>query len=163
MTVVDYAVLVIIVLSVVLSVWRGMVREVLALVAWVVAFLLAQHYAAPVAALLPDAIPGPSLKMLAGFCIVFLSVLLMMTLVAIGLAQLLRSAGLGPLDRALGGVFGLLRGCLIVLVLVIAVGLTSLPRQPAWRNAMFSAPLEAAALQIRPWLPDALGKRISYD
>jgi membrane protein required for colicin V production len=53
MTVVDYAVLAIVALSVLISVWRGAAREILALGAWVLAFLAAQAYAAPVAAYLP--------------------------------------------------------------------------------------------------------------
>jgi membrane protein required for colicin V production len=163
MTAFDYAVLAIIGLSVLLSVWRGALRELLALAGWVVAFVLAQRYAVAVALLLPDSIPAPELKLLAAFAIVFFSVLLLMSLLAIGLVQLIRAVGLSPLDRALGALFGLARGLLIVLVLVLAAGLTTLPRQAAWRDAMFSAPFEAAAIAVKAWLPAEFARRVSYD
>jgi membrane protein required for colicin V production len=46
---------------------------------------------------------------------------------------------------------------------VLLAGMTSLPRQEVWRNAMFSAPLEAFAADVKPWLPEGLSKRISYE
>jgi membrane protein required for colicin V production len=66
-------------------------------------------------------------------------------------------------DRVLGAVFGMLRGMLVVLILVLLGGLTALPRQPVWRDAMLSPPLEAAALTAKLYLPSELSKRIGYD
>jgi membrane protein required for colicin V production len=163
MTVVDYAVLAIVGLSVLISVWRGAVREVLALAAWVIAFLAAQAYAGTVAAYLPPAIETPALRLLAGFGCVFVLVLLLTTLLAVAISVLLRSAGLGPVDRGLGAVFGLARGMLVVVILVLVCGLTTFPRTSAWRDAMLSAPLEAAAASVMPFLPYELARRISFD
>ena len=59
--------------------------------------------------------------------------------------------------------FGLARGLLIVMVLVLLAGLTALPRQPAWRDAMLSPPLEALAGALKPWLPQIVSSNISYD
>ncbi len=163
MTAFDYAVLAIVGLSIVLSVWRGAVRELLALASWVIAFLAAQAYGPAVSGYLPAALAQPSLRVLAGFVIVFVAVLVLMTLAALLLSKLIRAAGLGPVDRALGAVFGFLRGMLVVLILVLLSGLTAAPRQPAWRDAMLSAPLEAAAMAVRSYLPDELSRRISYE
>ncbi|MBI4192420.1 MAG: CvpA family protein [Betaproteobacteria bacterium] len=163
MTWFDYAVLTIIGISVLLSIIHGFVRELLALASWFVAFIAAQMYAADIAPLLPAAIPGPSLRLLAAFLAMFLMVLLVMTLAAIAASSLIRSAGLGVADRALGAVFGLVRGLAMVMVVVVLAGLTTLPRQPVWRNAMFSAPLEALANVIKVWLPYDLSKHINYE
>jgi membrane protein required for colicin V production len=163
MTLLDYAVLAVVGLSVVLSVWRGAVREVLALGAWVLAFLTAQAYAAPIAAYLPPSIENPALRLLAGFACVFVLVLVLTMLVAVAISTLLRSAGLGPVDRGLGAIFGLARGMLVVIILVLLCGLTAFPRTPAWRDAMLSAPLEAAASSVVPLLPYELARRISFD
>ena len=59
--------------------------------------------------------------------------------------------------------FGLARGVLVVMVLVLLAGLTSLPRQPVWRDAVLSDPLEAFAGTIKAWLPAELAQRITYD
>ncbi len=163
MTIFDYAVLLIVGLSILLSVMRGLVREVLALLAWVVAFWVAMTYVTDIARLLPASVPNDSVRMLAAFVILFLGALLVMSLVTMALAELVKSLGLGVMDKGLGAVFGLARGVLIVTVLVLLAGLTTLPKQAFWRSAMFSAPLEAFALSVKPWLPEDLGKRISYE
>jgi membrane protein required for colicin V production len=163
MTLVDIAVAVIVGLSVLLSLIRGLVREVLALAAWVVAFLSANLLAAPVAPWLPDVIPSEELKLMAGFICVFVAVLIAMSVLAILASKLVKSAGLGVEDRLLGGAFGLARGMLVVMVIVLLAGLTSLPRQAVWRNAVLSGPLETLAVHSKAWLPADLAQRITYE
>lgn len=162
MTWIDYAVLAIIGVSVLLSIIHGFVRELLSLASWIAAFLVAQFFAAEVAAMLPAAIPHESLRLLAGFLLVFLSVLLLSTLLAIAISSLIKHAGLGAADRMLGAVFGLVRGVAVVTVVVLMAGLTTLPSTPAWRQAMSSAPLEALANTVKVWLPSDLSKHINY-
>lgn len=163
MTAFDFAVLGIIGLSVIVSIWRGVVREVLALLSWIVAFVIAQGYAHVLAGWLPSAIANASLRLLIAFIVLFLLVLLLTALVAILTSKLVRSVGLGPVDRGVGAIFGLLRGMLAVLILVLLCGLTSVPQHPVWREAMLSPPLEAIAVSVAPLLPDELSRRISYE
>jgi len=163
MTLFDYTVLLIVGLSILLSVMRGAVREILALSSWVAAFLVANAYGVWLAAQLPAAIPGEALKLLAAFIILFLTTLLLMSLFTIALSELVKTVGLGTFDRGLGAIFGLARGLLIVMVLVLLAGLTSLPQQHFWRDAMFSSPLEALTIKAKIWLPEDFSKRLSYD
>jgi membrane protein required for colicin V production len=163
MTLFDYAVLGILGISILLSVMRGFLREVMALLSWVVALWLATIYAGEVAAMLPQSIPTQQLRLLAAYALVFFLVLLVMTLLSITIGQFLKVLGIGPWDRALGAIFGFARGMVIVLALVVMAGLTALPRQPFWRNATFSAPLEAVVSSVKPWLPEAVGKELKYE
>lgn len=163
MTLFDYAVLLIVGFSVLLSVMRGMVREILALLSWVAAFWIANTFSGQLVPMLPATIPNESLRFLAAFVILFLVTLLVMSLVTIALSEVIKNLGLKPADRMMGALFGLARGMLIVLVIVLAAGLTTLPHQPFWRNAMFSAPLEAVAQTVKPWLPEDFSKRINYE
>ena len=163
MTVFDYAVLAVIGVSILLSVMRGFLREVMALLAWVVAFWVANLFTDQLAPLLPAAIPTPALRVLAAFVLLFFGVLLLMSLLAIAVSQFLKVIGVGPWDRLLGAFFGFARGMIIVLVLVLLSGLTSLPKQPIWKNAMLSSPLEALVMQAKPWLPLELKKRLNYN
>ena len=94
MTWFDYAVLAIIGISVLLSIIHGLVRELLALASWLMAFVAAQTYVSAIAPLLPEAIPGESLRFLVAFLIVFVLVLLAMTLLASALSKLVRVGGL---------------------------------------------------------------------
>jgi membrane protein required for colicin V production len=72
------------------------------------------------------------------------------------------AVGLGFVDRALGGVLGLARGLLIVVIGVLIAGLTTLPQQDWWRRAMFAPALVDAALSLRPWLPQAWAEQLAF-
>jgi len=162
MTWFDYTVIAIVGISVVLSLIHGLVREIFSLVSWVAAFVVAQIYVTDVAQLLPPTLSNPSLRLLIGFIAVFITTLLIMTLVAIALSKLIRTAGLGFVDRALGALFGLMRGMALVMIGILVAGLTSLPHQPSWRHAMFSPQLVAVANMLKVWLPYDLEKHINY-
>ncbi|MEO7728552.1 MAG: CvpA family protein [Burkholderiales bacterium] len=162
MTWIDYAFIAIVGVSVLLSILHGFVRELLSLASWVVAFVVAQMFAGEVAPQLPAALANPSLRLFAAFLGVFLAVLVGMTLIAMVVSRLIKTAGLGFADRALGAVFGLVRGLSIVLIAVLLAGLTTLPRQPAWRHAMLSEPLVILANWVKVWLPDDMAKHINY-
>ena len=163
MTWVDYAVIAIVGISILLSVIHGLVREIMSLLSWIVAFVAAQMFAAETAALLlPASFDNASLRLLAGFAIVFIAVLIVMTLAAIAVSTLVKTAGLGLADRALGAIFGFTRGVAIVMIAVLLAGLTALPRQAAWRNAMLTEPLVSLANWVKVWLPDDMSKRITY-
>lgn len=163
MTSFDYAVLGIIGISVVLSLMRGFVRELIGLSSWVIAAWAAKSYAVDVAVMLPATVPGPGLRLVAAFIAVFFGILVIASLLAIAISELFKQVGLGWVDRALGAIFGFARGVLIVGVVVMLGGMTSLPKDPRWRNAMFSAPLEAMVMACRTWLPAEMVKHIKYD
>jgi len=163
MTVFDYTILAIVGISMLLGMMRGLVREALNLLAWVAAFWVANAYTVEIAPLLPEAIPTESVRFFAAFVVLFLGALLLTSLVTVALTELVKTLKLGAFDKGLGALFGLMRGLLVVLTLVLLAGLTSMPHQGVWRNAMFSAPLEAFAADVKPWLPEGLSKRISYD
>lgn len=162
MTIIDIAVLAIIGISIALGVLRGLVREVLALVAWVAAFLLSNFLAPEAARLLPQGMGSEEVRLLVSYVVVFIIVLVALSVLAVLASKIVKVVGLGVSDRAVGGVFGLVRGVLVVMILVLLAGLTSLPRQSAWREAALRGALEAAAGYVKAWLPADLSKRIKY-
>jgi membrane protein required for colicin V production len=163
MTWVDYVILLIIGLSLLLSFWRGAVRELFSLIGWLLAYFAATHFADDLMPWLPAAIPSESLRMLTAYVAVFAGVVLLVAVLGITLSGLLKLVGLGIFDRFGGAVIGVLRGLLIVLALTLAAGLTSLPQTPAWRNAMFSPVCEVVALGLKPLLPASLAKNIRFE
>lgn len=162
MTWLDYAILVGLVVSVAWGAWRGLVREVISVAAWVLAFLGANYFGGPLAEVLPDSVPTPELRILIGFVAVFVVILAVCTLLGQFLRKLVKIAGLGELDHVLGGMFGVARALVILLAFAIVAGLTALPRQPLWRDSVCGPPMGRAALALRPWLPQALGERLRY-
>lgn len=162
MTVFDYIVLTIIGLSILLAVMRGLTQEILALAAWVLAFFLASRYAEAATQWLPAGLQNESLRYLAAFLAIFCSVWLITAVFRITLNSFVRAAGLKTADRFLGAIFGILRGALFCLMLVIVASMTNLPKSPEWRNAMFSTVFEEAALRAKPLLPSGLASRIRF-
>lgn len=160
MTVFDYAVLAIIGFSVVVSLMRGAVREVISFLGWLVAFYVARTFSALLIPYLPEAIPTDAFKAMVAFIMTYLMVLLCVSLIAIVLSNIVKLLGLGWLDRLLGGLVGLLRGMLIVSILVMLGGMTDLPKDSRWVNAMLSPPFEAIVLAVLPWMPVSIAEHV---
>jgi membrane protein required for colicin V production len=158
----DYAILAGFAVSIAWGAWRGLVREVISIAAWVLAFLGANYFGSPLAEVMPNSVPTPELRLLIAFVIVFVVILAVCTLAGQFLRKLVKVAGLGELDHVLGGVFGVARALLILLAFSILAGLTALPRQPLWGDSVCGPPMGRAALALRPWLPQALAQRLRY-
>ena len=163
MTGFDYGVLFIIGISIIVSMMRGAVREVLAIAGWLAAFYVAKTYASQLIPLLPAEIPSEQLKTLAAFVILFLAVLLIASLLSIALSGVINKIGLNWLNRGIGAMFGFARGLLIVCVLVFLAGLTNFPKDVRWTNAMFSSPLEALVKSMLPLVPQTVAKHVKFD
>ncbi|MDH4096395.1 MAG: CvpA family protein [Betaproteobacteria bacterium] len=162
MTWLDYVVLAGVLASIGWGAWRGLVREVISVAAWVLAFLGANYFGSPLAEVLPASIPTPELRVLIAFVGVFVVILATCTLVGQFLARMVKVAGLGELDHVLGGLFGIARALVIMLAFAIVAGLTAFPRQPAWRDSVSGPPMGRAAVALKPWLPRALAERLRY-
>jgi len=161
MTGFDYAVLAVMGLSLLWALLRGFVRELVSMIGWVAAFVLSIMFTQALAVMLPESL-GPLLSSLLAFVAIFIGVWVISGLVGLVLSKLVRAVGLGWGDRFLGGLLGLVRGAVIVLLAVMLGGLTPLPHEAFWRNAMFAAPLETAVVALKPLLPDELAQRIRY-
>jgi membrane protein required for colicin V production len=158
----DYAVLGVLVLSTVWGLWRGLVREVISLAGWVIAFLAANLFAAPLAEALPQSISQPDLRVIIAFVAIFVVTLTLATLAALMLSKALKAAGLAGLDRTLGGLFGVARAILMAVAFALVAGLTSLPQHPIWKGSVSGPMLGRTAIQLKPWLPPALADRLRY-
>ena len=162
MTIFDYLVLFILISSVVISTMRGLVKEILSLVGWVAAFVVANAFGAKLAPMLPSVIPGETVKLIVAFIALFLGVRVLMGLLALAVGAVVEAAGLSLADRGLGGLFGLGRGIVIVLAGVILCGMTSIPHQAFWKDALLSPMAETGALTVKPFLPAALAQHVRF-
>ena len=162
MTVFDYIVIAVVAASVLLGIWRGVVGEIIALVAWILAFFAARWWGDEVANSVLNAISDPELRLVAAWVLVFIVVLMLMALLRLAIRGLLKALGLSPTDRLLGMIFGVARGLVIVLALVVVGSMTMAAQQKWWVEAYFSAPLETAVMAGKPWLPEEIAKRIRF-
>jgi membrane protein required for colicin V production len=161
-TIFDYLVLFVLICSVVISTLRGLVKEVLSLLGWIVAFVVANAYSETLATLLPDMIPGNVTRLIVAFIALFIGVRLLMMLLTMAMDEFIKASGLTMADRGLGSLFGVARGLVIVLAVVLLCGMTALPQQPFWRNALLSPYAETAARSIKPFLPGDFARHVQF-
>lgn len=161
-TVFDYVLMAVVLVSVVISIWRGLVREVMSVLSWIAAIWLAIRFTVPFADWLPSAITNPSARYVTAFIVIFVGAVFLLELFGVLLAKLTHAAGLAFIDRLLGAVFGALRGALLAWIFVLIAGMTAMPQQLWWRESVFAASLESSVLASRPLLPVEVAKRLKY-
>lgn len=162
MTSFDYIALAILGLSALIGLLRGIVREVLSLIAYGVAFISAVWWGPRVNDWMLAYIDNSLLRTIAAYCSIFLIVLVLIGLLNMALGALLDRAGLTPADHGLGAVFGTLRGVLIILALVGLAGYTELPKEPWWQDARTSAAAVRGFQQFKTLLPSSLAQLLPY-
>jgi membrane protein required for colicin V production len=158
----DYAILLIIALSALISVWRGFVKEALSLTALILAIWLGLSFQEPFANWLARYIEARSLQKIVAFAIIFVTTLILGGLVNYLAGQLVKKSGLSGTDRFLGVLFGLARGGLLVAILVLLAGLTELPKDAWWKDSIFIVHFQEAALWIEQFLPPATQEDIQF-
>ncbi len=129
---VDIAIAVIVVISGLISAVRGFVRETMSLIIWIAAFVVAMTFSSVVSSLLTNLIELASMRQLAAWGGLFIGTLLLGGLISFLLGKLIDSTGLGGTDKTLGLVFGVFRGLLIVLALVIMLPKAIPVEQDPW-------------------------------
>ncbi len=162
MTGFDFVLLAILGISVILGLVRGLLKEVLSLVAYACAFVAAVWWGPTVSEWLLRWIEQPFLNLAIAYLAVFVLVLLTIGLFNMTLAALIHKTGLTPADHGLGGLFGLVRGVLFVFILVILAGFTPLPNEVWWKQAMFSKPIIDVILQIKDRVPAPINSWLPY-
>jgi membrane protein required for colicin V production len=161
-TIFDYFVLFVLAASLIISLVRGLLKEMLSLASWLVAFVVANAWGAPLAALLPQAVPGEVIRLILAFVVLFIGARLLMGLLSMAVGALIEAGGLTLADRLLGAIFGLGRGLVIVLAAVILCGMTSIPQQDFWKRALLSPWAEDGARTVKPFLPAALAQHVQF-
>lgn len=157
MATLDWVVVAVLAASVLLGLWRGLVYEVLSVLNWLAAFVLAQWLAPRAAAMLPLSRAGESLQYAAGFVLVFIAALFVGGLLAWLTKKLVEAVGLRPVDRALGGIFGLVRGVVAVLAVAVVVHLTGLKDGVWWTESVTAGVATAALRGLKPVVPESFG------
>lgn len=158
----DYVIIGIIILSALIGLLRGFVREVLTLIAWIAAIWVAISFAQPLAGLLIQQISAPSLRLIAAFSALFLGTLLVAAVINHLIVRIVDKAALGGADNILGVLFGIARGVALVVLLVLLAGATPLPKDPWWKQSVLIDRFEEMALRLRAYLPPDLAQHFAF-
>jgi len=157
---VDYTIVVIIAVSVLISIFRGFVRESMSLATWILAFWLGFKYTALLADRLVPYIQNDMVRTIVGFLVLFLATLLVGGLIGYLVAQMVNKTGLSGTDRLLGMVFGATRGVLLVTVLIMVshVVLAS-DSTPAWQTqSQLWSQFGGLVIGLHKLLPDQVSR-----
>jgi membrane protein required for colicin V production len=163
MTIFDFVVILVVAASIGIGIWRGLVRELFSLASWILSFWIAMKLTHVAADWLPASVTNPGLRLVIAFIGLMLVSLLVFSLTTLLLVHLVKAAGLKSSDRMLGAFFGLVRGIVVVVILVLVGGMTTAPKEAFWRDALMSKPLAAVALWVTPWFPDEVAARVKFD
>lgn len=158
----DIVILVIVLLSAVISLARGFVREAFSLAIWVLAFWVAWSFFRDLEVPLRSLIDSPTARLGIAFGLLMIATLIVGGLINYLVIQLVERTGMSGTDRLVGMVFGTARGVVLVAVLVLLAGLTPLPTEAWWIESSLVGYFEELAYWLRELLPPELADRFRY-
>lgn len=156
----DGTLLAVLVVSVLVGLWRGLVFELMSLVGWLVAYVLAQAFSARVGEWVPVGAPDSALRHGAAFAATFIGALIAWGLLARLLRMVIRATPLTLVDRLLGAGFGFLRGMVLLMAVATVVSMTPAARSEAWQTSRGAAWLHASLQALKPLLPDSVARHL---
>jgi membrane protein required for colicin V production len=139
--------------SLLLGAWRGLVYEVMSVLGWIAAFVVAQWLAGDVARKLPMGNASETVRYAAAFAVVFIATVFAAGFLAWLTKKLVETVGLRPVDRTLGAAFGVLRGLILLLAVAVVINLTPLRTSGWWQDGTGPALATAALKGLKPALP----------
>lgn len=135
MIAVDYIILVILLISAIMGLVRGLLREAIAVITWILAIILAWTFASSLEPLLGGVLVGSPMRIWAARIIIFIGVLLLGGATSVVVAQYVRVSIFNALDKFLGLVFGILRGVLMIGAFTIVIQTLRMDQDRSWQNS----------------------------
>lgn len=158
----DLTIIIIIGLSVVISLFRGLIREVLSLLIWISAFWVAWYFVDVGAQFLDGWVDLPSARHVMAFVGLFLFVLIIGGLLNYLIGLLISKTGLASSDRFFGMFFGLIRGIVAVTALVFFIKATPLSQDPWWSKSQLAPYFSSLAEWAKNHMPDEISTYFQF-
>lgn len=159
---IDLGIIVIVLISVLISLMRGFVKEALSLTGWVLAFWISLTFSGGFARFLKTSIEDPTLRLLAAFLILFIVTLILSTVVNFFAGQMVKRTGLTGADRFIGVLFGFLRGIVLVSALVLLASLTTIPKAEWWQESSLLDVFQTLAVWFKTFLPSDVAGHFAF-
>ncbi|GGY42386.1 hypothetical protein GCM10011297_14280 [Bacterioplanes sanyensis] len=155
MAIIDWVLIAVVVISSLISLKRGFVREALSLASWIVAFVVARLFSGNLATLLEGHVDTASLRWMIAFLILFAGTVIIGALLNHLIVELVRVTGLSGTDRVFGMFFGAVRGLLILVAIVYGLQYTLVAEDAWYQQSVVIPHLETVADWARKTLPAA--------
>lgn len=155
MLAIDWAILAVLLISALISIKRGFVKEILSLISWMAAFVIARIFSGHLDVLLVQWIQTPSARYGAAFGILFAVTLIIGSMLNHLVGELVRATGLAGTDRMFGIVFGVTRGLIMVTAAVYGLQMTAFSQDPWWLESNLIPHFELMVSWSKNILPGA--------
>jgi membrane protein required for colicin V production len=152
----DFTIVGLILVSVLISLVRGFVRESISLLTWLIAFGVAYKFCNPLGNLFLNYIKTPSIRVVIGFIILFVLILILGGVINFLISELVSKTGLSGTDRALGMIFGFGRGVVLVAILLLLGNMTSFSHEEWWKNSVLIPHFKGVANWLQQYMPQKL-------
>lgn len=159
---VDYAIIGLVLISSIIGLLRGFVKEAFSLVIWMVAIWVGLTFSRELSIFLEAFISYPSARIAAAFAVLFISTLIVGAIISYLLGELIKKTGLTGTDRFAGVIFGIARGLVVVSIIIMLAGLTPLPQDSWWKESALIQPFQSLAVWLQEHMPSGLADYVSY-
>ncbi len=159
---VDYAIIGLIVISSIIGLLRGFVKEAFSLCLWVVAIWVGLTFSREFSGFLDGLISQPSVRIACAFIALFLVTLILGAMIGYLLGELVKKTGLSGSDRFAGMIFGIARGLVVTSIIIMLAGLTPLPEDSWWKESQLIPPFQSLAVWLREHIPSGVAGYVNY-
>jgi len=159
---IDYAIVGLILISSIIGLFRGFIREAFSLVIWVLAIWVGLTFSREFSGFLEGLISYPSARIAAAFAVLFFVTLILGAIISYLLGELVKRTGLTGSDRFAGMIFGIARGFIVVAIIIMLAGLTPLPEDSWWKESILIPPFQSLAIWLHDHIPSGLAGYVKY-
>ena len=159
---IDFAVIGLISIYLLMGLLRGFINEVFSLGFWLLAVGVGLSFSRDLSGFLASTISSPAARIAASFVILFVITLILGSLISVLLGALIKKTGLTFFDRIGGLIFGVARGMVVVTVIVVLAGFTSLPKDTWWKESRLIPPFQLLAVWLRDHIPSGMAEFVNY-
>jgi membrane protein required for colicin V production len=154
MNYIDIAIVAIIVISLLISVRRGIVKEVVSLATWILSIFCVLNYAEVLAKSLTDFISNPPLRILVGVVLIILGIFILGKIINKILGAIIADSWFGPFDKIIGIAFGVCRGVILVAIIIVAVNMLNINYSSYKGGSSLLSPFEDIAQTLHRLVDD---------
>ena len=159
---IDYAIIGLISISLIIGLFRGLIREAFALVTWGVAAWVGFNFCLPFGTFFETTITDASARIATAFVLLFILTLIVGAITNKLLGTLIKQTGLTGTDRLAGLIFGIARGVIIIILLVMLAGLTPVPESSWWQKSQLIPHFQILAVWLKTHIPEGIADYLNF-
>ncbi|MBK1645378.1 colicin V production CvpA [Thiocapsa imhoffii] len=156
----DFVIIGVVILSALVGLARGLIREVVSVGVWIAAIVVAWLFHAQVAELLVPYLSQGSVRLAIAFIVLILATLVLGAILGAMLSVVIEKTGLSGLDRLLGLGFGAARGVIIVAMAVFLMNYTPITQDAWWQESQLVSQFEHVAAWLIELVPPEIQAKI---